>query len=48
MINIYVRLIEAGKKTLFDVKNLTMREKVKTALIADGCIINEDGTVTIE
>ena len=38
MVEIYVELIKAGEKTLEDIKNKTIREKVRQKLIEDGWI----------
>lgn len=38
MVELYVELIKAGEKTLEDIKNKTIREKVRQKLIEDGWI----------
>ena len=38
MVEIYFELIKAGEKTLEDIKNKTIREKVRQKLIEDGWI----------
>lgn len=45
MVALYVRLIEAGRKSLLDINNTSLRSEVRKALIADGCEVSDDDAV---
>ena len=45
MVKVYARLCEKGEKNFYDVPS-NLQKKVEAVILADGYVINEDGTVT--